>query len=103
MILNKLIIKYIIRKDNLNYTKEMEESLDKIASGKTVLLDYMDIFYKNLKEIISNTSETGIADEMPEKLCPNCGSAMVVRRSRFGKLFYGCSKYPKCKGIIGID
>ena len=88
---------------NLNYTKEMEESLDKIASGKTILLDYMDIFYKNLKDIISNTSETGIADEMPEKLCPNCGSTMVVRRSRFGKLFYGCSKYPKCKGIISID
>lgn len=88
---------------NLNYTKEMEESLDKIASGKTVMLDYMDIFYNNLKDIISSTSETGIATEMPEKLCPNCGSPMVVRRSRFGKLFYGCSKYPKCRGIIGID
>ena len=88
---------------NLNYTKEMEESLDKIASGKTVMLDYMDIFYNNLKDIISSTSETGIATEMPEKLCPNCGSPMVVRRSRFGKLFYGCSKYHKCRGIIGID
>lgn len=88
---------------NLNYTKEMEESLDKIASGKTVLLDYMDIFYNNLKDIIASTSETGIATEMPEKVCPNCGSPMVVRRSRFGKLFYGCSKYPKCRGIIGID
>lgn len=88
---------------NLNYTKEMEESLDKIASGKTVLLDYMDVFYNNLKNIIASTSETGIATEMPEKVCPNCGSPMVVRRSRFGKLFYGCSKYPKCRGIISID
>ena len=88
---------------NVNYTKEMEETLDKIAEGKTMWLDYMEIFYKNLQEIISETSETGIAPEMPEKVCPNCGSPMVVRRSRFGRLFYGCSTYPKCNGIVGID
>jgi DNA topoisomerase-1 len=88
---------------NLNYTKEMEETLDKIAAGKTVWIDYMEIFYKNLVKIIEATSETGIASEMPEKVCPNCGSPMVVRRSRFGRLFYGCSTYPKCNGIIGID
>jgi DNA topoisomerase-1 len=81
----------------------MEESLDKIAVGKTMWLDYMEIFYKNLVEIIEATSETGIAPEMPEKTCPNCGSPMVVRRSRFGRLFYGCSTYPKCNGIVGID
>ena len=88
---------------NVNYTKDMEETLDKIASGKTVWLDYMDIFYKDLQEIIASTNETGIAPEMPEKLCPNCNNPMVVRRSRFGKLFYGCSTYPKCNGIVGID
>lgn len=88
---------------NLNYTKEMEETLDKIAAGKTVWLDYIEIFYKNLVEIIEATSETGIAPEMPEKVCPNCGSPMVVRRSRFGRLFYGCSTYPKCNGIVSID
>ena len=88
---------------NLSYTKEMEETLDKIAASKTVWLDYMEIFYKNLQEIISSTNETGIAPEMPEKECPNCGNPMVVRRSRFGKLFYGCSTYPKCNGIVSID
>ena len=88
---------------NLNYTREMEETLDKIADGKTAWLDYMEIFYKNLQEIIESTNETGIAPEMPEKECPNCGSPMVVRRSRFGRLFYGCSTYPKCNGIVGID
>ncbi len=88
---------------NLNYTKELELSLDKIATGKIVWLDFMENFYKNLTEIISSTDETGIAPEMPEKTCPECESPMVVRRSRFGKLFYGCSKYPKCRGIISID
>ena len=87
---------------NLNYTKELEETLDKIADGKIRLIDYMEIFYKNLQDTISNTHETGIATEMPEKTCPIRNSVMVVRRSRFGKLFYGCSEYPKCTGIISI-
>ena len=88
---------------NLNYTKELEDSLDKIASGKIMWLDYIENFYNHLHDVIDTTSETGIATELPEKICPNCGSEMVVRRSRFGKLFYGCSKYPKCKGILSLD
>jgi DNA topoisomerase-1 len=88
---------------NLNYTKEMEASLDKIASGKISWIVFMENFYKRLQEVIETTSETGIAPDMPEKLCPNCNNQMVVRRSRFGKLFYGCSMYPKCNGILNID
>jgi superfamily I DNA and/or RNA helicase len=32
------------------------------------------------------------------KLCPKCNSRMVLRTSHRGK-FYGCSRYPYCKGI----
>ena len=88
---------------NLNYTKSLEATLDKIAEGKIQLLDYMEIFYKNLQDTINSTNETGIATDMPEKSCPICNGPMVVRRSRFGKLFYGCSSYPKCTGIINIQ
>lgn len=88
---------------NLNYTKDMENSLDRIAAGEILWLDFMENFYKYLQEIVETTAETGIAPEMPKKLCPNCGSAMVVRRSRFGRLFYGCSTYPKCNGIVSAD
>ena len=88
---------------NLNYTKEMEESLDKIATGKTSWLDFMEIFYENLQEVVEATSETGLATDLPEQKCPLCGKTMVVRRSRFGKLFYGCSGFPRCRSIISID
>ena len=88
---------------NLNYTKEMEERLDKIADGTINWLDYMEIFYNNLKDIIDKTAETGIAPEMPEKICPECGKVMVVRRSRFGRLFYGCSGFPVCKQCLDMD
>lgn len=28
--------------------------------------------------------------------CPKCGGAIVERRSKKGRLFYGCSRYPEC-------
>lgn len=89
---------------NLNYTKQMEEQLDRIASGELKLLDYMTGFYRHLTDVISNTGEVGLAaDIREEKICPRCGSTMTIRRSRFGKLFFGCTAYPRCHSIINID
>ncbi len=31
--------------------------------------------------------------------CPKCGSEMLVRKSRYGSFFIGCSGYPNCKNI----
>ena len=40
-------------------------------------------------------------------LCPKCGAPMVKRTARkgprAGKPFYGCSNYPKCKGIVNLE
>ena len=35
--------------------------------------------------------------------CPNCGKKMVVKTSRFGKQFLGCSGYPECKTMMPLD
>ena len=44
----------------------------------------------------------------PEELeCPKCRSAMVKRKvrqgARAGQEFWGCSQYPKCRGIVNLD
>lgn len=36
-------------------------------------------------------------DDLP---CGDCGARMVLRDSRYGK-FYGCSRYPECRGTHG--
>lgn len=35
--------------------------------------------------------------------CPNCGKPMVVRTSRFGSQFLGCSGYPECKTMMPLN
>lgn len=89
---------------NLNYTKDMEESLDKIANGKLTKLDFLNNFYKDLEDTIKNNKEIQAA-AMPDgdaPVCPKCGAPMILRRSKYGKAFYGCSKYPKCNGIVNV-
>lgn len=41
---------------------------------------------KNIKPILKKI----------EGKCPKCGAELVERRTKKGKLFYGCSSYPKC-------
>ncbi len=41
---------------------------------------------KNIKKIIN---KTGVK-------CPKCGGDVISRKSKRGKIFYGCSEYPKC-------
>ena len=39
--------------------------------------------------------------------CPKCGAPMVLRTAKrgdyAGRRFYGCSAYPKCRGIVNIE
>lgn len=39
--------------------------------------------------------------------CPKCGGAMVKRTAKqganAGKMFWGCSGYPQCRGTVAID
>ena len=75
------------------YTSHLEKSLDEIAEGKLKRVDFLRTFYGNLENDINK-----VMPSIPEKICPECGSKLVVRRGRYG-LFLGCSNYPKCKHI----
>ena len=35
--------------------------------------------------------------------CPNCGRTMIVRTSKFGTQFLGCSGYPECKTVMSMN
>ncbi len=48
----------------------------------------------------SGFPECKYTESIEEKLglkCPDCGGDIVIKKTRRGKSFYGCSNYPKCK------
>ncbi len=62
--------------------------------------ELLDTDEKNQDRIISNKPNEQV-------ICPKCGAVMVLRKAargaNAGKAFYGCSKFPKCRGIIAIE
>jgi ssDNA-binding Zn-finger/Zn-ribbon topoisomerase 1 len=39
----------------------------------------------------------------PTPVCPECGAPMALRANRkTNDPFWGCSRFPECKGVLGI-
>lgn len=79
-----------------DYSAKLEEELDQIATGKIDRVDFLKEFYSSLEEIIKKAPNIKVVTQTTDKTCSECGSPLVVRKSRYG-LFLGCSSYPKCK------
>ena len=85
---------------NVEYTKEMESDLDKIADGKEVWYELLKRFYNDFDPLLKKAFKNMEKDE-PEKVgenCPECGKDLVVRKSKYGS-FIACSGFPDCKYI----
>ncbi len=85
---------------NVEYTRNMENDLDRIAEGDLEWDKLLTLFYKDFEpkvEVAFKEMQKKVAEPTGEN-CPNCGSPMVIKQSRYGK-FTACSNYPTCKYI----
>ena len=87
---------------DLEYTAEMERKLDKIAVKELDIIDAMQVFYDDFME------KYDVAIDGPWPLpgqekdygtCPKCGKPLVLKHSKSGATFIGCSGFPECKFI----
>ena len=85
---------------NVDYTKEMEDDLDKIADGKLESVKLLDRFYQEFEPKVEDAFKEMKKTEPEEtgEKCPDCGCNLVIKRSKYGK-FVACSNYPECKYI----
>jgi len=62
-------------------------------------------FKKRSGNAAANSGIAAAAEASP--MCPQCGTAMIQRTAMKGQFagqpFWGCSQYPKCKGILKIS
>lgn len=85
---------------NVEYTRNMENDLDRIAEGNLEWDKLLALFYKDFEpkvEVAFKEMQKKAAEPTGEN-CPKCGSPMVIKQSRYGK-FTACSNYPTCKYI----
>src|SRR5215471_4123135 len=71
------------------------KGLDQMALANEMILSNMRT---SLKEYISQLAGINTVNNQDYE-CPDCGSKMIQRKNRKdGNIFYGCVKYPDCKG-----
>lgn len=84
---------------DVEFTAEMEESLDSIEEGEVdwvkVLEDFYRPFIKSLEKAEDEIGRVEIADEVTDEICEECGKNLVVKMGRYGK-FLACPGFPDC-------
>ena len=85
---------------NVEYTKDMEDDLDKIADGDVIWTKVLDNFYGDFESLVEKAFKD-MEKEAPKEtgeMCPLCGKPLVIRKGKYGE-FVACSNYPECKYV----
>lgn len=108
----ELILEFFPEVINIEFTANMESSLDEVEDGKAEWVKVVDNFYqgfeKHLEKAEKEMREVEIKDEPAGEDCEECGSPMVFKMGRYGK-FMACSNFPDCRNTkpivkeIGVD
>jgi DNA topoisomerase-1 len=92
---------------DVNYTRELEEDLDKIEEGKDDYESTLSSFYKKFAKDLKRAAKDmpnykeGVPPE-PPIACDKCGKPMVVKSGKFG-MFLACSGYPECENTRELE
>ncbi len=92
---------------NVEFTANMESSLDSIEEGKSQWQKVIDNFYKGFSKTLEKAEQDmdGTRVKLPveesDVVCENCGRKMVIKTGKFGK-FLACPGYPACKNTKAI-
>lgn len=84
-------------KQSLYEIEGKEYKDDLIQESYNKLLEYKNNPIATTKEHVKNIKET--QKDIDKNICPRCGGKLVLRTSKSGSQFYGCSNYPRCKFI----
>ncbi|WP_261132810.1 type I DNA topoisomerase [Bacillus sp. Marseille-Q3570] len=101
----ELILEFFPEVIEVEFTAEMETSLDHIEEGteewKKIIAAFYKEFEKKLKVAEEEMKEVEIQDEPAGENCEKCGSEMVYKMGRYGK-FMACSNFPDCRNTKPI-
>ncbi|MEE8471237.1 MAG: type I DNA topoisomerase, partial [Dehalococcoidia bacterium] len=102
VIVSDLLTEHFADIVNVGFTAQMEEKLDKIASGQLKWVPMLRQFYNPFAETVSRAaSAVTKISEPTDEVCEKCGGQMVIKWGRRGK-FLSCGNFPKCKNARSI-
>jgi DNA topoisomerase-1 len=100
-----LLTKSFVDIIDVEYTRSLEDDLDKIEQGKADYASTLADFYKKFKKDLARASKEMIDLKKGIKIgeaCDKCGKPMLKRVGKFG-LFIACSGYPDCTNTREVE
>lgn len=78
---------------------EVDDIVVKIETGR------LTPSFKTQREHVKHV-KTIVTEKQNKTTCPKCGSEMILRDAKrganIGKQFWGCSKFPQCRGVVNV-
>jgi DNA topoisomerase-1 len=90
---------------DVEYTRSLEDDLDKIEQGKADYAGTLKDFYKKFKKDLTRAGKEMIDLKKGILIgedCDKCGKPMLKRVGKFG-LFIACSGYPDCTNTREVE
>lgn len=101
---SKQLVEHFTDIMDYKFTAGMEDKLDAIADKKVIWNEVLKDFYTPFIETVNNAKQNMEKVNIEsDVVCPNCGKTMLVKNSRFGTQFLGCSGYPECKTMMPLN
>ena len=106
-VVNELLEKHFPEIVDINFTSQMEDELDGIATGKENMQQVLSTFYFPFEKLIEKKQKEIKKEDLivlgdSDEKCPDCGSKMVIKLGKYGK-FLSCSNFPQCKGMKALE
>lgn len=110
-IINSLVVMVRNNADSINCPivinlSDLKGYLYHFDNGVHFSIEEMDWIYNTLlsassgmtnRDHVENIRQT--QRDLNNNICPRCGGQLVLRQSKTGNMFYGCSNYPNCRFI----
>ena len=105
MVVSKFLTNHLTRYVDLQFTANLEETLDKIAVGESARIPVLNEFWHDLQTTVSekqNISKMELTSTQLDENCPKCSKPLISRFGKYGR-FIGCSGYPDCDYMRKVD
>ena len=90
----------------VDYTREMEERLDKIEEGEAdyegTLSSFYEDFQIDLAKAVKSMPDIKTKGLPSDETCDKCQSSMIIKVGKFG-MFLACSAYPDCQNTRELE
>src|SRR5439155_2332632 len=105
VMISDLLTKSFVDIIDVDYTRSLEDDLDKIENGQTNYVKTLAEFYKKFKKDLARAGKEmqnlkeGIKTD---EICERCGSPMLIKFGKLG-LFIACSAYTECTNTREVE